>query len=292
MIPVARSGRDGFLHRGAGSIHRVTRPLCPVRTPSTGRLHHSGGRGGKSARAMRAFSCRAVRGNPRRARLGRETARGRVQRRGPRTADLRRRPRRRRPGGPADAREGRGARTERLPAGEPAAAPSSLPGAAAGPARDQHRGRGARALSPDRTPGTRCVVSCSAAATGEAARERSLQLIVPAEDAAAASACTRPVRGRSKGCSRSSTAGGKPPWRSPTRRERPASGMSEVSPRALEIACTGRRNIHVAGSDSHPRYGAFAHALLPDLNVEAPRETTRILSHLRPRGHMRPRGPL
>ena len=165
MIPVARSGRDGFLHRGAGSIHHVTRPLCPVRTPSTGRLHHSGGRGGKSARAMRAFSCRAVRGNPRRARPGGETARGRARRRGPRTADRRRRPRRRRPGGPADAREGRGARTERLAAGEGTAAPSGLPGAAAGPARDQHRGRGARALSPDRTPGTRCVVSCSAAAT-------------------------------------------------------------------------------------------------------------------------------
>ena len=60
--------------------------------------------------------------------------------------------------------------------------------------------------------------------------------------------------------------------------------MSGANLRALEIACTGRRNIHVAGSDSHPHYGAFAHALLPDLNVEAPRETTRILGHLRPLG--------
>ena len=70
--------------------------------------------------------------------------------------------------------------------------------------------------------------------------------------------------------------------RNPPRRERPARSVSEASLRALEIARTGRRNIHVAGSDSHPRYGAFAHALLPDLNVEAPRETTPLLGHCAP----------
>ena len=126
---------------------------------------------------------------------------------------------------------------------------------------------------------------------GEAARARSLLLILPAE--AAAAECMHMAHARTLEGLLSILDGWRnPPWRNPPRRERPASGMSEVSPRALEIACTGRRNIHVAGSDSHPRYGAFAHALLPDLNVEAPRETTRILSHLRPRGHMRPRGPL
>ena len=71
----------------------------------------------------------------------------------------------------------------------------------------------------------------------------------------------------------------------PPRRERPARGVREASLRALEIACTGWCNIHVAGrDDSHLRYGAFAQALLPDHDIEAPRETTRILGHLRPRG--------
>ena len=79
------------------------------------------------------------------------------------------------------------------------------------------------------------------------------------------------ARGRSKGCSRSSTASGMPPWRNPPRHVRPASRMSEASLRALEIACTGRRNIHVAGSDSHPRYAVIAQAFLPELGVEAPR---------------------
>ena len=46
--------------------------------------------------------------------------------------------------------------------------------------------------------------------------------------------------------------------------------MGEASLQALEIACTGRRNIHVAGrDDSHPRYRAIAQALLPDLDIEA-----------------------
>ena len=70
--------------------------------------------------------------------------------------------------------------------------------------------------------------------------------------------------------------------RNPPRPEWPASSMSEASLRAREIACTGRRNIHVAGSDSHPRYGACAHALLRDLDIEAPRETTRLLGHCAP----------
>ena len=59
--------------------------------------------------------------------------------------------------------------------------------------------------------------------------------------------------------------------------------MSEASLRTLEIACTGRRNIHIAGrNDSHPRYRAFAHALLPDLDTEAPCETTTLLGHCAP----------
>ena len=45
------------------------------------------------------------------------------------------------------------------------------------------------------------------------------------------------------------------PGRNSPRRERPARGMGEATLQALEIACTGRRNIHVAGrNDSHPRY--------------------------------------
>ena len=59
--------------------------------------------------------------------------------------------------------------------------------------------------------------------------------------------------------------------------------MGEATLQALEIACTGRRNIHVAGrDDSHPRYGAFPHALLRDLDIEASHETTRILGHCDP----------
>ena len=73
--------------------------------------------------------------------------------------------------------------------------------------------------------------------------------------------------------------------RNPPRRERPAWGMGEATLQALEIARTGRRNIHVAGrDDSHPRYRAIAQALLPELDIEATRETTWFLGHLRPRG--------
>ena len=71
--------------------------------------------------------------------------------------------------------------------------------------------------------------------------------------------------------------------RNPPRRERPAWAVSEASLRALEIACAVRRNIDVAGrNDSHPRYRAIAQALLPELDIEATRETTRILGHCDP----------
>ena len=91
------------------------------------------------------------------------------------------------------------------------------------------------------------VVSLSDGRVSVAARERSLLLIVPAEDTAAAECIQTTARGCSKDCSRCSTAGGKPSWR-----ERPARGVSEVSLRALEITCTGRRNIHFAGRDDSP----------------------------------------
>ena len=58
--------------------------------------------------------------------------------------------------------------------------------------------------------------------------------------------------------------------------------MSDASLRALEIVGAGPHDIHVAGSVSHPRYGAFAHVLLPDLDTEAPRETTPLLGHCDP----------
>ena len=67
----------------------------------------------------------------------------------------------------------------------PAAAPSGRPGAAAPPAREERGGQGARALSLDHTRRARRVASSAADATGEAARKRSLQPIVPAENMAA-----------------------------------------------------------------------------------------------------------
>ena len=66
--------------------------------------------------------------------------------------------------------------------------------------------------------------------------------------------------------------------------------MSEASLRALEIVGAGPHDIHVAGCDDfQPRFGAFAHVLLPDLDTEAPRETTPLLGHCDPGGQPRDR---
>ena len=59
--------------------------------------------------------------------------------------------------------------------------------------------------------------------------------------------------------------------------------MSEASLRTLEIVGAGPHDIHVAGCDDfQPRFGAFAHVLLPDLDIEAARETTPLLGHCDP----------
>ena len=62
------------------------------------------------------------------------------------------------------------------------------------------------------------------------------------------------------------------------RRDPGAWRISDGDLRALEIVCAGWHNIHVIGPEGHslPQYGRIAQALLPDLDGEAARETTKI----------------
>ena len=160
------------------------------------------------------------------------------------------------------------------------------------PHRRLEKSVAARELEPSvsTTRGQRDVsASCAADAAGEAARKRSLQLIEPAE--ATTAQCLHTTGGRTPeallavlgGWRQLALANPVTPRAAGVRRER-------RQPSGARNRDAGRRNVHVAGSDSRLRYAAIGQAHLAELGVEAARETTRILGRLRPRGLNDPRG--
>ena len=133
--------------------------------------------------------------------------------------------------------------------------------------------------------GVRCIGAGGTTAIAHAAETRGLRLIVAEDQAAAARAECRETTGAATLEELVAVLAGDqdgdplPPRTAAVKRRDPGTWrISEGDLRALEIACAGWHNIHVIGPDSHslPQYGRIAQALLPDLDGEAARETTRI----------------
>ena len=133
--------------------------------------------------------------------------------------------------------------------------------------------------------GVRCTGGRGTTAIALAAQARGLRLIVAEDQAAAACAeCRETTPATTLEELVPVLAGdqdGDPlPHRTTgvTRRDPGAWRISDGDLRALEIACAGWHNIHVIGPEGHslPQYGRIAQALLPDLDGEAARETTKI----------------
>ena len=134
---------------------------------------------------------------------------------------------------------------------------------------------------------TQCLGTRGTPAVAEEARQRTLQMIVASDDGPAAAAeCMHTTAAatleqllevltghRMPDPVLPSRAGEK--RAGPRMRRLPATDL-----RALEIACAGWHNIHIssANNQSLARYGPIAQTLLPDLETEAARETTRIHS--------------
>ncbi len=149
----------------------------------------------------------------------------------------------------------------------------------------------AAALDPYRPDGrnTPCVAIYGATPIAERAERAGLDLIVPLDNGAAAAAeCTRTIAAATADEVVDVLTGRREPGElPPSRRDDPADisrpwwGITDEGLRALEIACAGRHHMHVIGPpgrDSAPRYGRIAQRLLPDLDTEQARETTRIYS--------------
>ena len=133
--------------------------------------------------------------------------------------------------------------------------------------------------------GVRCIGAGGTTAIAHAAQARGLRLIVAEDQAAAACAeCRETTPATTLDELVAVLAGDRdadplPPRTIAAKRRDPGAWrISEADLRALEIACAGWHNIHVIGPDGHslPQYGRIAQALLPDLDGEAARETTRI----------------
>ena len=133
--------------------------------------------------------------------------------------------------------------------------------------------------------GVRCIGALGTTAIAHAVQARGLRLIVAEDQAAAACVeCPETTGAMTLEELVAVLAGDRDadplPHRTTAveRRDPGAWRIGEGDLRALEIACAGWHNIHVIGPEGHslPQYGRIAQALLPDLDGEAARETSKI----------------
>ncbi len=133
--------------------------------------------------------------------------------------------------------------------------------------------------------GVRCIGAGGTTAVAHAAQTRGLRLIVAEDQAAAAHVeCSQTIGAATLDELVAVLAGDRgadplPPRTTAVKRRDPAAWrIGEGDLRALEIACAGWHNIHVIGPHGHslPQYGRVAQALLPTLDDEAARATTKI----------------
>ena len=144
---------------------------------------------------------------------------------------------------------------------------------------------GLDAFAANKRAGVRCIAALGTTAIAHAVQARGLRLIVAEDQAAAACVeCPETTGAMTLEELVAVLAGDRDadPLQHRTtaveRRDPGAWRIGEGDLRALEIACAGWHNIHVSGPDGHslPQYGHIAQALLPDLDGEAARETTKI----------------
>ena len=140
-------------------------------------------------------------------------------------------------------------------------------------------------FAANESAGVRCIGGLGTTAIAHAARTRGLRLIVAEDQVAAACAeCRETTPAATLDELVAVLAGDQdgnplPPRTIAVKRRDPGAWrISDGDLRALEIACAGWHNIHVIGPEGHslPQYGRIAQALLPDLDGEAARETTKI----------------
>ena len=140
-------------------------------------------------------------------------------------------------------------------------------------------------FAANESAGVRCIGAGGTTAIAHAAQTRGLRLIVAEDQAAAACAeCRETTPATTLDELVAVLAGDRdadplPPRTIAVKRRDPGAWrISDGDLRALEIACAGWHNIHVIGPEAHslPQYGRIAQALLPDLDGEAARETTKI----------------
>ena len=140
-------------------------------------------------------------------------------------------------------------------------------------------------FAANESAGVRCIGGLGTTAIAHAARTRGLRLIVAEDQVAAACAeCRETTPAATLDELVAVLAGDQggnplPPRTIAVKRRDPGAWrISDGDLRALEIACAGWHNIHVIGPHGHslPQYGRIAQALLPDLDGEAARETTKI----------------
>ena len=133
--------------------------------------------------------------------------------------------------------------------------------------------------------GVRCIGAGGTTAIAHAVQTRGLRLIVAEDQAAAACVECHETTGAATLDELVAVLAGDqdgdplPPRTAAVKRRDPGTWrIGEGDLRALEIACAGWHNIHVIGPDRYslPQYGRIAQALLPDLDGEAARETTKI----------------
>ena len=140
-------------------------------------------------------------------------------------------------------------------------------------------------FAANESAGVRCIGAGGTTAIAHAAETRGLRLIVAEDQAAAARVECRETIGPTTldevvALLTAEQDGDplQPRTIAAKRRDPGAWRISDGDLRALEIVCAGWHNIHVIGPEGHslPQYGRIAQALLPDLDGEAARETTKI----------------
>ena len=142
--------------------------------------------------------------------------------------------------------------------------------------------------SRPRGGGTPCVGIRGATPVAERVERAGLDLVVALDNAAeAAVECPRTIAVGTVEEAVDILAGRRepeapPPGRGePTDPAGPLRGIADDTLRALEIACAGGHHMHLVGEpgrDSPVRYGRLAQRMLPDLDSERSRATTRIHS--------------
>ena len=140
-------------------------------------------------------------------------------------------------------------------------------------------------FAANESAGVRCIGAGGTTAIAHAAETRGLRLIVAEDQAAAARVECRDTIGPATldelvaVLAADQDGDPLPPRTIAVKRRDPGAWrISDGDLRALEIVCAGWHNIHVIGPEGHslPQYGRIAQALLPDLDGEAARETTKI----------------